>query len=150
MTESPSQDEQDEIDPEVQMAKHMAYTRAKMRLHRKVVIISWILALPAFWFTWQSGVHQHLVTWLEPTETANPELAVLIIRLTTATFAWAAVIALLYPLRVYLKNRWAVDPERFGLDHSRGEAPIMRLFAIVVIFVIIYAVGSLAWEVLML
>lgn len=120
MTETTPQDEQDEIDPAVHMTKHMAYSRAETRLHRKVTIISFIIALPAFLFTWQSGVHQYLFALIDMPEVANPELLVLVMRATPAMLVWAIVVALLYPLRAYLRNRWAVDPERYGLDTSSG------------------------------
>lgn len=40
--------------------------------------------------------------------------------------------------------------EDFDRGSSRGEAPLMRLFAIAATIVIIYAAGSLALEVLVL
>jgi len=107
-----------EEDPEATMAKYMAYRRTQRRNKLKARLLSWVLAMPVAWFAWKLQSYHLLLDWLNTATPVEPRVRMMA-EAATVGWAWMLAVLVLYPLRRYLRKKWQVNPERFGLGDRK-------------------------------
>lgn len=115
----------DDEDPEVTVAKWMAFRQAQRDNRKKVHLLTWALALPVAWLAWKLQSYQAVMDWAnvaanDGLTASEAERVRLLVEICTVISAWMITVTLLFPLRIYLRARWEVDPERFGMSPN-GE-----------------------------
>lgn len=109
-------DEKDE-DPEVTVAKFMAYRRAQHRNRKMAHLITWLLALPVAWLAWKFQAYHLVMDWMSISP-SDGERVRLLMEIVTVAGTWMITVNLQFPLRLYLRARWEVDPKRFGISST--------------------------------
>jgi len=119
--EGSAEGEQHEEDPEVTVAKYMAYRSAERNAHRKALIVSWAIAAPAAYLaTVQFSLGQKMIQWLPSGSREMPPD--IYIQILTGMIVFSVILLALFPLQIHLRRRWSPARDSFGLSNGGGPS----------------------------
>lgn len=115
-TEDAARSQEAEQDPRAEAAKYAAWRRANMRARKQAALATMIIAIPIGWMAWSWNAHLAVLSLLDISSTTSNQATW--IRLGISALAWEMAVIALFPVRSYLRMRWKVNPERYGLSEG--------------------------------